>query len=147
MILALDLGTKTGWAVKDRDGQISSGTFCVTVKKNNHPATRWIEFRKHINLLLENYNVNTVIYEQVFNHAGIRASHVYGAYEAILVETCFIRNCELKGVGVGTVKKFATGRGNASKDQMIEAARHFGFDPVDHNQADAIHILRYAVQS
>jgi Holliday junction resolvasome RuvABC endonuclease subunit len=43
------------------------------------------------------------------------------------------------GVPVGTVKKTATGRGNASKEDMMAAARARwpGWEPVDDNEADA----------
>ena len=50
----------------------------------------------------------------------------------------------LRPVGVGTVKKHWTGRGNAKKHEMIEVARTKGFHPVDDNHADALAILSYA---
>lgn len=44
------------------------------------------------------------------------------------------------------VKKFATGNGRATKQQMVQAARDFGFtDTKDHNVADALHLARHAV--
>lgn len=45
-------------------------------------------------------------------------------------------------VGPRTVKLHATGSGNASKDQMVEAARVL-YDTTDHNVADAILLARY----
>jgi Holliday junction resolvasome RuvABC endonuclease subunit len=48
-------------------------------------------------------------------------------------------------LSIGTVKKFATGSGNAKKDQMIAACRtHFGIDPIDSNEADAIFVAKLA---
>jgi crossover junction endodeoxyribonuclease RuvC len=41
-------------------------------------------------------------------------------------------------VAPGTLKKYATGKGNAGKDEMIAAAiRRFGFEGSDNNEADA----------
>jgi hypothetical protein len=48
-------------------------------------------------------------------------------------------------VPVGTSKKHATGRGNAPKQAMIDAARARGFSPADDNEADAISILLWAI--
>ncbi|SFN66904.1 hypothetical protein [Mycetocola miduiensis] len=45
-------------------------------------------------------------------------------------------------VAPGTVKKFATGKGNAGKDEMLAAAikRYPGADVVNNNVADAVHL-------
>jgi Holliday junction resolvasome RuvABC endonuclease subunit len=53
--------------------------------------------------------------------------------------------CE--GVPVGTIKRHATGKGNASKEAMIAAARARGFNPADDNEADAIALLLWAVET
>ena len=42
---------------------------------------------------------------------------------------------------VATIKRFATGRGNADKAAMIAAIQARGFTPADDNEADAIAIL------
>ena len=46
---------------------------------------------------------------------------------------------EYMGIPVGTVKKTATGKGNASKEDMMRAARERwpGWEPVDDNDVDA----------
>jgi hypothetical protein len=48
-------------------------------------------------------------------------------------------------VPVGTIKKHATGKGNAGKDAVIAAVRAWSFDPVDDNEADALALLRWAI--
>ena len=52
----------------------------------------------------------------------------------------------MHGVGVGTVKKAWTGKGNAKKAEMIAAARQRGIKVVDDNEADAVAILSLALQ-
>lgn len=44
-----------------------------------------------------------------------------------------------------SLKKYATGRGNASKDEMLAAAiRRLGYEGHDHNQADALWLREMA---
>ncbi len=50
-----------------------------------------------------------------------------------------------QGVGVGTIKRFIAGKGNASKLEVMESVRGLGFSPVDDNEADALAILHVAM--
>ena len=52
-----------------------------------------------------------------------------------------------RGVPVGTWKRQACGKGNASKDEVIAAMRLRGFEPADDNEADAIAILLWAIET
>jgi Holliday junction resolvasome RuvABC endonuclease subunit len=47
---------------------------------------------------------------------------------------------------VGTIKRHATGNGNASKEAVIAAVRSLGFDPADDNEADALALLDGALK-
>jgi Holliday junction resolvasome RuvABC endonuclease subunit len=69
---------------------------------------------------------------------------VYGGFLAMLEAWCAANNVPLKPVGVGTVKKHWTGKGNADKPMMIATAKAKGFHPVDDNHADALAILSLA---
>jgi crossover junction endodeoxyribonuclease RuvC len=48
-------------------------------------------------------------------------------------------------VGVGQIKKFWTGRGNVTKEDMVAETRARGFDPVDGNEAIALALLHWRV--
>jgi Holliday junction resolvasome RuvABC endonuclease subunit len=48
---------------------------------------------------------------------------------------------------VGTIKKHATGKGNAGKDQMIEAMQLRGHPVTDDNEADALALLHCALET
>ena len=48
---------------------------------------------------------------------------------------------------VGTIKRFATGKGNADKAAVIDAMRARGFAPRDDNEADALAILIWAIET
>jgi hypothetical protein len=64
---------------------------------------------------------------------------------ATLTAWAELRGVPYEGVPVGTIKRHATGKGNADKDAMIAAARARGFSPADDNEADAITLLFWAI--
>ena len=69
----------------------------------------------------------------------------YGGRLAYLSAWCEINRVQLDYVEVKALKKFATGNGNSGKPEMIAAAQAAGFDVSNDDQADAIHLLRYAI--
>lgn len=141
-ILAIDLGTTTGWALRTRDGVIRSGSRSCAVGTLEGRGQRWLKFRALLNELdAMAGEINAVYFEDVKNHSAVLAAHVYGGFHAHLETWCELRRLRLVGVGVGTVKKNWTGAGNAKKPDMIAEARRRGFAPVDDNHADALAIL------
>ena len=91
--------------------------------------------------------IAAIHYEEVRPHAGTDAAHVYGGLLATLTAWAEQRAIPYQGAPVGTVKKHATGKGNAGKPAMIAAARARGFDPTDDNEADALAILHWAIET
>ena len=74
-----------------------------------------------------------------------RAWHEHGL--AILTAWCEHHEIQYEGVPVGTIKRFATGKGNAGKDAVIAAIKARGFRPADDNEADALAILLWAIDA
>lgn len=64
-----------------------------------------------------------------------------------LTAWCEQHNIPYQGVPVGTIKKNATGKGNAGKQEMIAAAIKRGHAPGDDNEADALALLHWAIES
>jgi Holliday junction resolvasome RuvABC endonuclease subunit len=91
--------------------------------------------------------IAAIWYEEVRAHAGTDAAHIYGGFLATLSAWAELRAVPYQGVAVGTIKRHATGKGNASKEAMIAAARARGFAPADDNEADAIAILQWAIDT
>jgi Holliday junction resolvasome RuvABC endonuclease subunit len=82
-----------------------------------------------------------VVFEEVRRHVGVDAAHAYGGFMGQLMAWCEHHQIPYQGVPVGTIKKHATGKGNASKDEMVASVRARGHNPADDNEADAIALL------
>lgn len=147
-ILALDLGTITGWALRGFDGLITSGTVSFKPGRFEGGGMRYLRFTNwlsEINRL--SGPIEAIYFEEVRRHAGTDAAHVHGGLLAVLTSWGELRGVPYQGVPVGTIKRHATGHGNANKQAMIDAARKRGFSPADDNEADAIAILLWAIET
>lgn len=144
-ILALDLGTKLGWAVRARDGAIWHGTEVFTPRKSWSPGQRWLRARSFLTDLIVRHQVNSIAYEDVKRHVGTDAAHAYGAFLCLVQMVADSHRASLLPVGVGTIKKHWTGDGRADKDAMTAQARARGFRPETDNDADALAVLDWAV--
>ena len=80
-------------------------------------------------------------------YKGIDAAHCYGGFLASLCAWCELHGIPYAGVPVGTIKKHATGKGNANKETMIESAVNRGHRPKDDNEADAISLAYYTIEA
>ncbi len=147
-ILALDLGTTTGWAIRDFDGLITSGTASFKPGRYDGGGMRYLRFTNWLTELDRlSGPIATIWFEEVRRHAGTDAAHVYGGLMASLTSWGELRGIPYEGVPVGTIKRHATGKGNANKQAMIDATRARGFSPADDNEADAIAILHWAIET
>jgi Holliday junction resolvasome RuvABC endonuclease subunit len=130
---------QAGYAIY-KNGEILSG-----VKKLRHDrnacGVRFLDFYRWLTEMIETHNIYNVFFERVYRHKGTEAAHVYGAFMYILVMVCEERHIKCTGIPVGTIKKFVTGKGNASKKDMINFAKNCGYNPADDNAADSLAIL------
>jgi Holliday junction resolvasome RuvABC endonuclease subunit len=144
--LALDLGTTTGWALRQQDGTITSGTQWFGSSRYEGGGMRYLRFKRWLGELLSTTPVlGAVYFEEVRRHQGVDAAHVYGGLLAHLAAWCEARRLPYQGVPVGTIKRHATGRGTASKDEVIAAMRGRGYAPRDDNEADALALLHWVL--
>lgn len=145
-ILALDLGQHTGWALRTADGVITSGTAQFRPGRFEGGGMVFLRFRAWLQELDETVGgIGVVLFEEVRRHLGTAASHTYGGYLAHLTAWAEALKIPYEGVPVGTIKRHATGKGNAGKDEVIAAMRARGFAPADDNEADALALLDWAV--
>jgi Holliday junction resolvasome RuvABC endonuclease subunit len=142
-ILAIDPGTQCGWSLFD-ERTVTGGTWDLSARRHEGGGMRYVHFKRH---LREIGRVDLVAYEEVRRHMGVDAAHVYGGLIAHLGAWCEENDIPYTAVPVGTIKKFATGNGNASKEAMIEAcAKKLKIVCVDDNQADATWILHFILK-
>lgn len=90
--------------------------------------------------------IEAVYFEEVRRHAGVDAAQAYGGFLATLTAWCEHHGIPYAGVPVGTIKRHATGKGNAGKGEVMAAMRALGHTPTDDNEADALALLRWAVE-
>ena len=138
--IGIDLATKTGWAVLDADGaRVASGTWVLS---RRGASAEWpvVELRRKLIELQQAFPGAVIRYEEVARHAGTQAAHMYGALRMALFEAC--KGTPYAGIPVGTIKATATGKGNANKEAMIEAAnrRWAPHVVIDDNESDALWI-------
>jgi len=144
-ILALDMATQTGYAANTAPWM--SGSVCFPVKRGESPGMRFLRFRRWLHETLETMmgDIDVICYEQA-HHRGGAATAVCVGMVAIL--QTFAAECgfELLTVHTATLKKYATGSGRASKDDMVKAAEErFDKKMFDDNEADALFILAWAI--
>jgi Holliday junction resolvasome RuvABC endonuclease subunit len=139
-ILALDIATKTGWCT-----DTTSGTWNFSPKRGESEGMRVVRFKSRVREMIELEKITLVSYERV---AGFHKGAIIVAAEmvGVLKDLCIEMGVELASYSATEIKKFATGKGNAKKDQMVEAARALGYNPIDDNEADAIHLFRLTKQ-
>ncbi len=147
-MLALDLGSSTGWALQAGDDFITSGTVSLKHTRFDGGGMRFLRFRRWLEQLdIDAGPIEAIHFEEVRRHIGTDAAHVYGGLLGVLTAWCEEHLVAYQGVPVGTIKRFITGKGNADKVAVIAAVRAKGFAPADDNEADAIALLLWAIET
>ena len=146
-ILALDLGTSMGWALR-LGSETHSGTVSFRPSRYDGGGMRYVRFRHWLDQLAVTTGLPEAVYfEEVRRHAATDAAHIYGGFLACLTAWCEERGLAYQGVPVGTIKRHVTSKGNADKQAVIAAVRARGYSPADDNEADAIAILLWALET
>jgi Holliday junction resolvasome RuvABC endonuclease subunit len=139
-ILALDVATITGWATKT-----ASGTWDLRPKRDESKGMRLIRLRAKLTEICEIENVDLVVFERTsgfHKNAIIVQSEMHGVMKATLEEL----GIDYRAYSAAEIKKHATGKGNAKKDQMVKAAEEKWpeLEIIDDNHADARWLLDLA---
>lgn len=139
MILAIDPATKTGWC-----NGFSSGVEDFSVK-NGDMADRIIRFREWLENAL--IGVSMVVFEKPVGKMHYQPMRVHAHLECKIIEMCTDRGIGWLPVSASEIKKWATGKGNAKKEQMIEAAQKkwISIEIKSSDEADALFLHDYAV--
>jgi hypothetical protein len=160
VILALDLGTTTGWALRSANGPVAHGFVSFKSQRYEGGGMRYLRFGRWLADMLalsgqqsgsqtgsqtNLTGIGAVYFEEVRRHLGVDAAHVYGGLLATLTAWCEHHQIPYQGVPVGTIKRHATGKGNAGKAEVIAAMKALGHPVSDDNEADALALLHWAL--
>jgi len=150
-VLALDLGTRTGWALCE-GGRIESGVQVFDVKRGESPGMRYVRFNRWLAGMYVGgpSSPDIVVYEQTHNRGGA-ATEVAAGFATRVQEWAATYGVQHAAVHSATLKKFTTGSGRGQKDAMHSAALAHGWlahdrlGDWDDNRVDAICLLHYAL--
>jgi Holliday junction resolvasome RuvABC endonuclease subunit len=143
--LALDLGSKTGWATREIGGRVTSGVQEFSLQRGDSAGMRFIRFNRWLREMLADVKPSLVVYEKPHMRGGYATDLLVG-FMTRIQEACVEQGIEYEGVHSLTLKKATCGTGKADKAKMIEwAAEHYSRDArnLDDNEADALCLLAY----
>jgi Holliday junction resolvasome RuvABC endonuclease subunit len=143
-ILALDPATHCGWAHTDG----TCGTWDCSVKKDESSGMRLLRLRHCLDTVFINQGVDAVVFEAARGGMPGRlgALVISAEIQGVIKLWCEENAVHYHGVSPSSVKKHATGSGNANKEKMVAAAkaRWPKTKIQDDNTADALWILDFA---
>ena len=157
MLLALDLGMRTGWSLWTSGGRLlASGVWRLG---KDHGRGRFGELLLRLRARVGAHGVKVVAYEHVHHHTGNDAAHVYGGWLAVLDMLAHLTGVELVPIttpeihAIAGVKRATSPRveGQAdaerraaratrrkeNKTAIVAAARARGWLVADDNEAEA----------
>mgnify|MGYP000895631597 CR=1 FL=1 len=140
-VLALDLGTSTGFALSVGEGALVFGTLDLRPKKYEGGGHRLLKLRAKLDEWHAIKALAHVYFEAVRRHIGTDAAHIYGGLMGEVESWCEAHGVPYAGVPVGTIKKGWVGKGNANKADMIAEAENRGFEVDNDNEADALALM------
>jgi len=149
-VLALDLGTSVGFAYNRGDKFFCGSWELATAKeirqwgKDRSRRTKDPRIERLCDHISNLGPVDLIVIEDVLFASSTYAVQLWASLRASVWLCADSRRFE--AVPVQTIKMFATGSGNAQKDEMILTAKEWKPDlgEISDDTADAIHIWRWA---
>lgn len=147
ILLGLDLGTNCGYCIglqrQDKPVEIMPeymGQWDLSAGSYDSGAIRFIRLRHFLSAVQPDFvayeDVKFTPSEKITKFSAARvlaraatAAELIGAFRATVVTWCEEKNIPCVGLPIGTIKKRATSKGNASKEAVIAACNEeFGSD-------------------
>lgn len=146
-IIALDLSlTETGWAAEDRFGTGHAGIM-KPPRSDNSGTRRLAWFRDQVHAMCRHFDPAIVVLEgYAYGIArGKSQQHSLGELGGVVRLALHDLQVPVVVVTPTCLKRYATGRGNAKKEDMLAAAiRRLGYMGSNHNVADAMWLRQMA---
>lgn len=145
-VLSIDIATHSGFHSVHSSGTMD---FTESMRRNNNKQHK--AFRDWLIEYITKYGIKQIVAEDVSagsSKGGFKSSVKLAEFRGILFEVCDELDLpEPVLINPKTVKKWATGNGNADKKMMIDfCIKRWGIQPCDDNEADATHIFMYYIR-
>lgn len=139
-VLALDVAAHCGYYSVHE-----SGTWNFTESKRRNGNKMHGAFRTMLLSFIRAYGIRRIVAEDVSVNRHFYDLRRLAELRGVLLEVCDeLELPEPEFVNPSTLKKFATGDGRATKEQMMRACREkYRYEPPDDNAADACHLYHY----
>ncbi len=143
-ILALDTGIHTGWATLI-DGQIESGVQDFSKRRGESNGLMFMRFNAWLEEMRRLSDYDLVVFERA-HHRGGYAAEVGLGLTTRVQEFAARYSAEYMAVHSLTLKKFITGSGKASKEDMMTFfEKETGRKPGSDDEADAYCLLLFGM--
>lgn len=152
-LLALDLATTTGWCDAHGSG---AWNFTTNIKKPKDPPKRLgkqtngkklMRFETRISAYIEERKPKIIVIEKpfIFHSKKRRPNFIAFEMAGIVKLLCEANGILLFEYHTQHIKQYATGFGQANKEQMVAACKRYNVTPTDDNEADALHLYHLAI--
>lgn len=148
-ILACDLATATGFAIGDADGEPRYGTLKLPSTGEDVGAFL-LAFDCWLRDIVALERPTVLCFEAPIFMSGrtsIQTARKLMGLASHCEFVCADLRLTCREANIMTVKSFFAGTGRASKDDMIAAARRFGWFPKNDNEADSLAVWSYSVHT
>lgn len=135
-----------GWALRENQSTFS-GVNVFQPGRHEGAGMQFVRFKRWLDEMHMNKSLKAIYYEEVRRHLGTDAAQTYGGFWSHVVAWCQENGVPYLGVPVQTIKKFATGKGNADKQAVIDAVASRWHVTESSDEADAIALLYYALET
>lgn len=141
-VLALDIATHCGYYSVHE-----SGTWNFTEGKRRNDNKQHLALKQTLTEFILKHGIRRIVAEDVSVNNHFFDMRKLSEFRGILLCVCDELNLpEPEFINPKVLKKFATGNGNAGKQEMMQAyAKRFNRQPLDDNKADAFWLYQYYI--
>lgn len=142
-VLALDIAAHTGYFSLHE-----AGTWNFTESRRRNGNKMHGSFRETLMAFIKEHGIKYIVAEDVAMNRHFYDMRRLAELRGVLLEVCDETDIpEPEFINPATLKKWATGNGRATKEEMIAACKNrYGIVPVDDNAADACHLFYYLIR-
>lgn len=131
---------QTGYAVVDSKSRSIIAAGVINTAQSDDLYGRIHEIFKNTGEILDRYRVEHSAFEESFYYKNVRTANILSQVRTAIVLSCMERGLTVSAFSPNNIKKCVTGRGHASKEQVLYMVRQiFGIkDDVPDDVSDAL---------